>query len=168
MKAYKEWAEANVTSSAPLPDIKPRRIDESAKLVFQTAAEPRAVLDVHHEVEKNGGGIAFDGHKFKLKASRPFRQRRLNDHMGGIKYAISKVGADHVLKPLDFSPEGWQWDATFEQGQVSGGKMYYNANGRPQIVARLSLDSSGAGKLTRTDNNVVFPSAEARVLLSRF
>ena len=110
----------------------------------------------------DGGGIAFDGHKFKLKVSRPFRQRRLNDHMGGIKHAISQGGADHVLKSLNFSQEGWHWDATFDQGQVSGGRMYYNANGRLQIVARLSLDNNGVGKLTSTDNNVVLPSAEAR------
>ena len=96
-----------------------------------------------------------------MKPSRPFRQRRLNDHMGGVKYKISNLGAGDILRSLNLEQDKWQWEASFERGFVSGGKLYYLLNGRPQIVARLALDKDGVGKLSSDDNATVFPSTAA-------
>ena len=161
-RAYKDWAAAHLPQGTPMPKIKSRRIDESAKLVFETSAQAKTVLDAHDVTVTAGEGISFGGQAFKMKLSRPFRQRRLNDHMGGVKFKISKLNADNPLSGLSLVQDNWQWEASFEQGCVSGGKLFYLVTGRPQIVAKLSLDANAVGVLTSTDNCQVFPSEDTR------
>ena len=144
-----------------MPKFKSRRIYESAKLVFETIAQAKTVLDAHDVAVIAGEGVRFRGQKFKMKPSRPFRQRRLNDHMGGVKYKISNVGTEHPLSGLNLEDK-CQWKPTFERGCVSGGKLLKEVSGKPQIVAKLSLDANAVGVLTSTDNCQVFPSEAAR------
>ena len=84
VKAYKEWAGVHLPENTLLPKIKSRRIDESAKLIFETNAQAKTVLDAHHAATLNGNGISCGGQSLRMKPSRPFRKRRLNDHMGGV------------------------------------------------------------------------------------
>ena len=163
VKAYKDWAQIALPADAPVPKIKSRRIDETGKLVFDTPAQAKTVLDAHAASAAAGGGIAFENQRFKVKTSRPYRQRRLNDHMGGIKFKVSSLNAENPLCQVGLEQSNWQWDATFDRGgHVTGGKLYYVLHGRPQLVAKLSLDDNGVGVLTSTDNNHVFSSDVAR------
>ena len=139
--AYKDWATTHMPERSPLPKFKSRRIDESAKLVLETIAQAKTVLDAHDVAVIAGEGVSFRGQNSKMKPSRPFRQRRLSDHMGGVKYKISNVGTEHPLSGLNLEQDKCQWEAAFERGCVSGGKLFYDVSGRPQIVAKLSLDA---------------------------
>ena len=147
--------------NSPQPLIKSRRIDESAKLVFETNAQAKTVLDTHDAAARDGNGISWAGQRLRMKPSRPFRQRRLNDHMGGVKFKISKLGTDDPLSGLNLEHDKWQWEAAFERGHVSGGKLYYLLEGRPQITARLALDKDGIGQLICTDKTCVFRTSPA-------
>ena len=168
VEAYKAWAEVHLPEATPLPTFKSRRIDGSAKLVFQSSSQAKTVLDAHIATEGDGNGISHCGQKFRMKPSRPFRQRRLNDHMGGVKYKISNLGAGDILRSLNLEQDKWQWEASFERGFASGGKLHYLLNGRPQIVARLALDKDGGGKLSSNDNVTAVLHQQLLFRLSRF
>ena len=161
--AYKAWAAAHLPQGTSLPVVKSKRIDESAKLVFESASLASTVIDALKVSLDDGTGLGVGDNKFKFKISKPFRQRRLNDHMGGVKYKFSKLPQEHALHALGLSTDMFQWEAVFDRGgQINGGKLFFIFKDQPQIVARLTLDAQCVGSLTSTDNACVFPSENYR------
>ena len=73
VKAYKAWAEVHLTEGTPLPSVKTKRIDGSAKLVFESAVVASNLLDTLNITLESDAGLAVGKEKLKLRISTPFR-----------------------------------------------------------------------------------------------